>query len=515
MQVTFLGHAGILIDSGKSTILMDGWFSPSGAFDASWFQLPANHHLLERDWSGLSGVIVSHEHLDHLDPVFLRKVPDATPLYIVSYGSPLFVRKLLRLTGRVPKVLGTDREYAIGDVHTRVWTEPSPMNQDSVWVFRNGDRSIVHTVDSRLSSEQLDEIQGFIGGEPDLLLLQASGASWYPLVYENYSDAVKRERGFKKREQKHSYALSVVNYLHPRTVVICAGPPVFLDPSLRWANDDPSFPTPGESKEWFLSRGYAGRIEVPLPGDRIDLVTGALTEDASVHSAFEWERRHEYTEEYAQVVAPRISEAYQRADELIVPDMDAAIRKHFFRMQSLSPYFNERISMTLRLDVEGPQGGTWLVDFGRTPAVRQGTCDEPYQYRYRMHSRWLKRILVDQVPWEDVLLSLRFSAHRDPDIYNDHLLGLLKFNDSTSLNSVERYDKSLSDESIVVMADDGARYEIARFCPHAGAALDDAPIEGHTITCLNHHYVFDLDTGISMSGNCKLRTRRLSENEIA
>lgn len=30
----------------------------------------------------------------------------------------------------------------------------------------------------------------------------------------------------------------------------------------------------------------------------------------------------------------------------------------------------------------------------------------------------------------------------------------------------------------------GSRYEIARYCPHAGAALDNAPIEGHILTCL-------------------------------
>jgi L-ascorbate metabolism protein UlaG (beta-lactamase superfamily) len=43
MQVEFLGHAGISIDSGKTKLLMDGWFSREGGFDASWYQLPANH----------------------------------------------------------------------------------------------------------------------------------------------------------------------------------------------------------------------------------------------------------------------------------------------------------------------------------------------------------------------------------------------------------------------------------------------------------------------------------------
>ena len=35
MKVQFLGHAGLLIDSGKTRLLTDAWFSSEGAFDAS------------------------------------------------------------------------------------------------------------------------------------------------------------------------------------------------------------------------------------------------------------------------------------------------------------------------------------------------------------------------------------------------------------------------------------------------------------------------------------------------
>jgi nitrite reductase/ring-hydroxylating ferredoxin subunit len=45
---------------------------------------------------------------------------------------------------------------------------------------------------------------------------------------------------------------------------------------------------------------------------------------------------------------------------------------------------------------------------------------------------------------------------------------------------------------------------------HAGAALDNAPIEGHILTCLNHHYGFDLDSGKCLDGNCSLRTKKLT-----
>lgn len=509
MRVQFLGHAGLLIDSGRTRLLIDGWFSPEGAFDAAWYQLPQNHHIGEWDWSGLTGVIVSHEHMDHLDPAFLRRLPAELPIYVTSYPSTLLQRKILRTVGRAPKILRTEKEHRIGDIDVRIWTEPSPMNHDSVWLFKHGGQSVLHTVDSRLTDEQLDEVMACAGGSPDLLLVQGAGASWYPLTYENYDDATKHARGLKKRAQKLSYALATANHLRPKIVAVCSGPAAFLDESLRYANKDPSFPTPGESRVWLREAGYEGRVEAPLPGDRLDLTDGALTEDSAMHAQFAWADAPTYVEQYARRMQPNIAEVYRRADELVVPDMHEAICAHFEKMTSLSPYFNERIGMTLCLEVEGPQGGTWLVDFGPAPRVRRAVGGEPHQYRYRLHSRWLKRILAGEVPWEDFLLSLRFSARRDPDVYNDHLLGVLKFNDASTLHAVEKWERTLSDETIVVTAKDGCRFEIAKYCPHAGASLEKAPIEGHTITCLNHHYVFDLDSGRCLTGNCTLKTKKL------
>jgi UDP-MurNAc hydroxylase len=173
-------------------------------------------------------------------------------------------------------------------------------------------------------------------------------------------------------------------------------------------------------------------------------------------------------------------------------------------------YFRERIDMNVLFDIEGEGGGRWLV---RIHADEYGVArwdgTTPYQYCYRFHVRWLKRILVEGLHWEDFLLSLRFTAERNPDVYNDHLLGLLKFNHVHALAAVEMFERGLSGETIEVRAQDGTRYEIAKYCPHAGASLERAPVEGRHITCLLHHYVFDLDTGECLSGNCRLASRRI------
>ena len=87
MKIEFLGHAGLCISNKQTKIVMDGWFTKNGAFDASWYQFPANHHYMKYDWSDLTAVIVSHEHMDHLDPEFLSSISKNIPIYIANYPS--------------------------------------------------------------------------------------------------------------------------------------------------------------------------------------------------------------------------------------------------------------------------------------------------------------------------------------------------------------------------------------------------------------------------------------------
>jgi UDP-MurNAc hydroxylase len=518
MKLEFLGHAGVLVKHGSTRIAMDAWFSNRGAFDGSWYQLPCNHHLAARDWSELTAAIVSHEHLDHVDGEFLAALPEAVPIVVPRYPSPALARQIYKLARKPTRALPTGVVHQLGEIELRIWVEESPMNHDSVWVFRTSPKgqgasqgqSFVHTVDSRLSPRQLDEILEFTGGRIDALAVQCAGASWFPLAYASIDPARKLALSQRKREHKLEYARSVAEHLQPASLLLIAGPPAFLDPALRHANGDPSFPHGGESKTWLEHAGYSGRVFAPLPGDGLDLASGQLHEDPDAHAAFSWDRVPEYIEDYAKRMAPVIAKIYAHADALVVDDLDARVCEFFGRMLGLNRYFRERIDMDVLFDIEGEGGGKWLLrihpdDHG----VERWDGAAPHQYCYRFHVRWLKRILVDDLHWEDFLLSVRFEAERDPDVYNDHLLGLLKFNHVRALEAVEQFERGLSGETIEVQAEDGTRYEIAKFCPHAGASLEHAPIEGRRITCLLHHYVFDLDTGECLSGNCRLATRRI------
>jgi len=99
MKITFLGHAGFLIETNKTVLIMDAWVSKNGAFDSAWFQYPRNHHMAEYLKNKLNKakgkkevyVYISHEHKDHFDKPFLKSIEEFEFKYII----PNFRRTLL------------------------------------------------------------------------------------------------------------------------------------------------------------------------------------------------------------------------------------------------------------------------------------------------------------------------------------------------------------------------------------------------------------------------------------
>ena len=95
MRVTALGHAGLKIEVDGAMLLCDPWFNPEGAFQASWFQYPRTRHFSHVSCSGLRRFLISHEHMDHVDPWFLARLPPEVPVVIPAIRPHSLLRKVL------------------------------------------------------------------------------------------------------------------------------------------------------------------------------------------------------------------------------------------------------------------------------------------------------------------------------------------------------------------------------------------------------------------------------------
>src|SRR6185369_4928278 len=86
MNITYLGHAGFVIEAGSTRVLVDPWFYP--AFLDSWFPAPDNRFLLEEIADQrFDLVFVSHGHEDHFDRTFLDRLARDTPVLCAKFLS--------------------------------------------------------------------------------------------------------------------------------------------------------------------------------------------------------------------------------------------------------------------------------------------------------------------------------------------------------------------------------------------------------------------------------------------
>lgn len=511
--VTALGHAGLQIDAPGLRLLADPWVSPTGAFLGSWFPFPDNAHLYGPGLHSADVVVVSHEHLDHLDLPFVASLPAHVPIVVPRYPSTIMERRLRAAGRRQIVVLDPWERYPLGDQGwLTVIPEQCPMSHDAAVLVHLQGRTVLHTNDARISLGQVRRAMTEVGGPIDLMGVQMSGASWHPVCYE-YPSADLQQISALKRVAKFKAVTRMVRSVAPRMVVPYAGPPCFLDPDLFEHNSrlhGPGiFPDQDEAAAWLRDRLPHQQTTYLLPGDSLGLA------GLEVHRDPHWagfsldtgpEERRRYLEEYAARRAPYINSVW--TDNPSLPegaDLGPAFAEHFRSLGTLSEYFLARIGMTLRFEVTGPGGGTWDAHIGpdRVEVDLDGGRG-PANYRLRLDARWLAGVVAGRTRWEELLLSLRFSARREPDRYNDYLVGLLKHADLAALRAVEAFEAARDPrETIMLPTGDGGTVEVSRYCPHAGEDLAETGVvvDGR-LRCLGHNFEFDLATGECVNARC-------------
>ena len=301
--------------------------------------------------------------------------------------------------------------------------------------------------------------------------------------------------------------------MKPTLVLPYAGPPCFLDPALFELNarlHGPGiFPDQHEALAWLRERLPDQRSALPAARGRRpargQVASGATRTGRRSTLDDTVEQRRRYLEAYAERRRAAI-DAVWAANPPPAADsgLGEAFRAHLESLATLSSYFLARIGLLVRFRVLGPAGGTWDAHLG-PDAVRvdldggQGPAD----YEITVDARWLAGVVSGRTRWEELLLSLRISARREPDIYNDYLVGLLKHADLAALRAVEAFEAARDPEDTFLLEHDGRMLEVGRYCPHDGEDLTETGVvvDGR-MHCLGHNFEFDLTTGECRNARC-------------
>src|SRR5215831_20456456 len=144
MKVTYISHACLLIDTGKTLLATDPWFD-GPAFCGQWnvFPRPVNADATE----AASAFLISHPHEDHLhEPTLKRLCCNSKRVFYPFYWYPDTISWLRSLgLGEVIEAR-SGRAYRI-DEHSTVTFIGAP-GQNSIIVLESGGEVLININDA-------------------------------------------------------------------------------------------------------------------------------------------------------------------------------------------------------------------------------------------------------------------------------------------------------------------------------------------------------------------------------
>jgi UDP-MurNAc hydroxylase len=507
MRVTFLGHAGLFVETAGGSVLCDPWFTP--AYFGAWFPFPRNDRLEQSAYLRPDFVYCSHLHRDHFDPRFLARVDTRARVLLPDFPTP-FLRRELEALGFVHFVTTTDGEPEdLDGLEVAIFAMTAPADGplgDSSLVLADASARILDQNDARPGDP--DALRAL--GPYDAHFVQFSGAIWYPVVYD--FPAPERDRlAAEKRVNEMARARQYIEWVKAGHVFPCAGPPCFLDDDLFTLNDlheDPTniFPDQRVFVADLAARGV-DNAHLVVPGSAIELHDGAcaVTHPDAVDTVMRpFARKAEYLAEYrrewdAWLAAEHESWPVERRD--LVAELAAWLEP----LMERAPITSAGIAGNVVLEMDG---GSVCIDFVERE-VREWT-GEPFVYKVTVERRLVESLVAQHVEdWVNSLfLSCRFAASR-PGPFNEYVMTFFKALGPERIAYVERsYRQARRPDEFFER--DGWRIE--RWCPHRQADLTRfGEISDGVLTCSLHHWQFDLESGRCLTSDDRhLRCERVA-----
>jgi UDP-MurNAc hydroxylase len=502
VRITFLGHAGFLVETESAVIVADPWLSPAGAFDASWFQFPRNHHLAALVQEKLADgrkpryVYISHEHKDHFDKSFLDSIQcrDFT-VVIPHFHRPALAQAMLDYQCKDVVLADHQEEIAIAGGTLKLYLDDSELNRDSAMLLKADGQTFLNLNDCRIS-DALPVIKRE-EGHVDVLAMQFSGANWHPVCYEYPAERYATISKRKVMAKFHAVAQSV-KAIAPDYYLASAGPPCFLDPMLVDINFQETniFPQAWEMTrylDWRFPRS-ATAWPVLMPGDMLD-VPGRSVRAAAGSERVDEQGFRSYIENYAAEYAG-FFQARQEQYGTWEPVSLLRRLQEDLRGKLDALELHDRVATNLYFGFTDIPDMALRVNF---PERDIGIChgvEEANFYQIRAPSWEVARVLEDRISWEDFAHTFRLRLSREPDVYQTIVSAFIRLDPEDLNRFCAKILNIESRQERILKEVNGNRYVVDRYCPHQGGDLEYGWIEDNRyLTCPRHGWRFDLENG--------------------
>jgi UDP-MurNAc hydroxylase len=417
-ELTYLGHACLLVRGGGRTILMDPWLEDP-AYCNSWYHWPPLV-LRARDVLPVDWVYCSHDHPDHFDRRTPAQLPREQQFLVPDFASGELLRKYRREGFRELRRLPFGEEVELAPDLRVVMLRSDLVWEDSAILVRSGGITLFNMNDCKLGDELLAEVGR--RWRPDIAFVPFSGAIHFPTCYDYAPE--RRAELCRARRAKHLRAfVHRVRLLGARWAVPFAGNFALLHPEQLWMNDPEqnNFNTPDEAIE--LLRAELPQVEgLQLnPGDRWTpdggIVRHAPPPDFAGRMA---ELRRLSAAEAPRLLRLRAAEAPAR------PTLAQDFRAYFERIARAHPTLPGRIASRILFVATGAGGGSWLQDWSpRGLSIEPAGDDSAWQMRIELPASILQQVLDDEICWDEVVISFRCRFAERPERFQQDFWAML------------------------------------------------------------------------------------------
>jgi len=499
LRITALGHAGFLVETDAAIIVADPWLSPSGAFDAAWFQFPRNHHLAALVQEKLADqrkaryLYISHEHKDHFDTPFLDSLEcrDFTVL-LPHFHRPALAQALADYRCNELVLLDDRQEFEIPGGTLKLYLDDAELNRDSAMLLKAGGKTFLNLNDCRIN-DALPVIRRE-EGHIDVFAMQFSGANWHPVCYD-YAPEQYERISKKKVLAKFNAVAEAIKVVSPTFYLPSAGPPCFLDPMLVHINFEKTniFPRSWELTRYLERRLPDSTTACPelMPGDVLDVSDGSLSEEGT--ERVDESGYRQYIEAYAALYAGFFHARQERYGTwqplALLGRLEEVLR---VKLEALD--LHDRVTIPLYVGFTDAPDVMLRVNFvdREVSVCREMECENFYQIQAPLWE--VARVLEGQLSWDDFAHTFRLRLNRDPDVYQTIISAFIRLEPPDLKRFCEKVLNVESRQERIMKEANGSRYLVDRYCPHQGGDLQYGWIEDDRyLVCPRHGWRFDLE----------------------
>ena len=518
MHILYLGHAGFLIENQNTIIITDPWITP-GTFDKAWFQYPRNEHVKNIILDKLNSnkeiyIYISHEHMDHFDPTFLKSIQNKNKN--INFIIPKFKRTFLEdwFSNYIckKKFFLKDKEELILNKNVKItlFVEDCEMNRDSGILILMDKKVIYNGNDCKYHN--IKQIKKY--GDVDILAQQFSGATWHPICYD-YSEKDYNDITIKKRNSKKKLILRLIETLCVKMYIPSAGPPALLDPDLieKSKKEFTIFPRANWIRDILKENNPSVFCEIFMPGDIYSIKEEKFVSkhkhrvnDYNYEEYIEY--LNKYQSDYLNLFKKRKKENLLVKNNIVFLELYKLLNQ---KMKIVSKYqFKKIFPMYFKLFNYDKY---IRLDFEKKHITIENKIKEKYKvYVLETHGWQINKVINNTITWDQFHLTFRSRLYRKPDKFQN-LLNAFIFQQKEDLARTFEYIINLttSKEKIKIRLENGKCYEICKKCPHQGQDLEVAEIEDtHLLICPKHCWKFDLENG----GKCTTSNDTILAKEI-